>query len=660
MAHRKTPAFLRVVETPVKQAPVRPEDFSPATWQATLFAQTNPSLLIFMDFDRVTESDFLTVLVGARPRFVIDLRLAPHFDIGATNRKLVFSLFAQHATRYLDLAGRIAIKDHKDARLNPKILSGILVEMITEKGRPIVGPIGVLVDHPLFADSYIRELAAALSPSFSIACEILKVPYPPLPTISTASNPRQSRRLVFICHANPEDNDFARWLGIKLASAGYEIWSDVTKLLGGEEIWESIEDAIRRHAAKVLVVLSHQSQKKLGMLDEINCAVMVERSSSLHSFVVPVRIDDLPFTEVRANLARKNIIDFKENWARGFAQLLQTLERDGVPRSGLTGSEQVSAFFRAQSDAQTQLVKVHANLVSNWLRITSLPEWVQLYSSNASLSDLGTLGKQLKVPHFRYLRLIGTFADLDDIQGSLPPGIALQHRYRIETSKFLIGGTQDLPGMQWREAQNIISNLIRQGWNSFAATRGLRPYQIASGAIAWFAPKGVVDSDRVSFTDTFGKNRYKQLLGWSERRKVHWHYAVELRPALGKFPHMILRPHIVFTEDGQTPLESKERMHGLRRSFCKNWWNDRWRDLSLAYLHWLAGGSLMTIACGGRSAVTIEARPQVFESPVSVVDKDAEIAFDDAIDIADLDDDDIPLDEWIELDPLNEAAEDSS
>jgi hypothetical protein len=660
MPHRKPPAFLRIVEQPAPQARVRAEDFSPSTWQATLFAQSNPSLLVFVDFERVTESDFLTVLVAARPRFMIDLRLAPHFEIGAANRKLVFSLFAQHATKYIDLAGRLAIKDHKDARLNPRILSGIVVEMMVQKGRPIVGPVGFLVDHAHFDDSYVRALTEAMSPSFSIACEILKVPYQTLPASPAASGSTQSRRLVFISHANPEDNDFTRWLGVKLASAGYEVWSDVTNLLGGEEIWDSIEDAIRRHAAKVVVVLSHKSQTKLGMLDEINCAVSVERSNELDGFVMPVRIDDLPFAEVRANLARKNIIDFKENWAGGLAQLLKSLERDGVPRSASTGSDRVAAFYRERANAPTQLAKTPEKLVSNWLRIASLPETVQLYSSNASLSHLGPLAKQIKVPNFRYLRLIGTFAESADILGDLPPEIGLQLQFRIETGRFLVGGTHELPGMQWREAQNIVSSLIRQAWNSFAAGRGLRQYQVSSGAVAWFVPKALVDSDRVSFTDGFGKLRRKQLLGWSERRKVHWHYAVELRPSLGKFPHMTLRSHVVFTEDGLTPLESKERMHALRRRFCKNWWNDRWRDLSVAYLRWLAGDAAMTISCGGSSVVMIEAAPRIFESPVSMPHEEPEPTSEESGDLADLDDDDWSADGWFEPEPVGEAPEDPS
>ena len=58
MVHRKPPAFLRIVETPAPQVRVRAEDFGPATWQATLFAQSNPSLLVFVNFERVTNPIF--------------------------------------------------------------------------------------------------------------------------------------------------------------------------------------------------------------------------------------------------------------------------------------------------------------------------------------------------------------------------------------------------------------------------------------------------------------------------------------------------------------------------------------------------------------------------------------------------------------------------
>jgi hypothetical protein len=54
-----------------------------------------------------------------------------------------------------------------------------------------------------------------------------------------------SKDVVSISHANPEDNEFTRWLSLKLASLGYHVWSDVTQLFGGEDFWRDIELAIR-------------------------------------------------------------------------------------------------------------------------------------------------------------------------------------------------------------------------------------------------------------------------------------------------------------------------------------------------------------------------------------------------------------------------------
>lgn len=52
------------------------------------------------------------------------------------------------------------------------------------------------------------------------------------------------------------------WLSLKLAALGYRVWSDVTKLLGGEDFWRDIEPIIRDSTVKVLYVLSRASNHK--------------------------------------------------------------------------------------------------------------------------------------------------------------------------------------------------------------------------------------------------------------------------------------------------------------------------------------------------------------------------------------------------------------
>lgn len=83
--------------------------------------------------------------------------------------------------------------------------------------------------------------------------------------------------MVFISHANPEENDFARWLALQLANEGYPVWCDLTKLLGGEKFWEDIQNAISNRTIKFLFALSRHSNQKSGTLDELNCALAVEK-----------------------------------------------------------------------------------------------------------------------------------------------------------------------------------------------------------------------------------------------------------------------------------------------------------------------------------------------------------------------------------------------
>ena len=103
-------------------------------------------------------------------------------------------------------------------------------------------------------------------------------------------NCMNKRHLVFICHANPEDNEFASWLGTRLTAAGYEAWADVLNLLGGETFWRDIGNAIKEEAAVVVVALSHASYQKDGVLDEIALAVNTGRQHGKELFIIPIRL----------------------------------------------------------------------------------------------------------------------------------------------------------------------------------------------------------------------------------------------------------------------------------------------------------------------------------------------------------------------------------
>jgi hypothetical protein len=85
------------------------------------------------------------------------------------------------------------------------------------------------------------------------------------------------RNLLFVSHANPEDNIFSRWLALQLAKEGYGVWCDQTRLLGGEDFWADIEEVIRKHACKLLYDLSASSNHEPGPLQELHVAQTVAR-----------------------------------------------------------------------------------------------------------------------------------------------------------------------------------------------------------------------------------------------------------------------------------------------------------------------------------------------------------------------------------------------
>jgi hypothetical protein len=617
----KPPPFLRVIR-PEESQFLAAEDFAPQTWQSNLFASTDPSQIIFVNVEFLDERDFLTVLIASKARFVIDLRQAPRFDIGNLNRRLVFALFERIATKYIDVAGRLEIRDARDARLNPAILGVYLRDQLSDNGR-LQGPLVFLVDAGQFSDEYMFALASNLPAGDDRGWAPLRIPVAPHATSernpgATAGHPQ--RKLVFISHANPEDNEFTRWLAAQLSSEGYLVWSDITNLLGGEEFWEGIEDAIRVHARKVIVVLSRTAQTKKGVLDEINCAVTAERTLGLDGYVVPIRIDDLPFSQIRANLARKNTIDFSGNWANGLRQLLNMLVRDGVPRDSDGTARTANWYNRTLAKAPT-VQKIEETLISNWFEIREFPEHVLLHSMSVPPSVFEQAAKGLRIPTFRYLRLVGSFADANEIQSELPPQIALEECYRIRLSDFLKGHPPQMPGTGSFETHKMAMNLIRQAWNTTAASRGLLPSETASGALAWYAPKGLIPGDKVSFKDLGGRTRHKVLVGWSAKRAVHWHYAIEIKPSLGNPSRLVARSHVIFTLDGRLPLESKSKTHALRRSFCRSWWNDRWRDLLLAFGSWISvGKDTFSLATSEANPMMVSSRPTVMISPVSVIE----------------------------------------
>jgi len=427
----------------------------------------------------------------------------------------------------------------------------------------------------------------------------------------------EKRQLVFISHANPEDNEFASWLGARLAAAGYEVWADVLNLLGGEKFWRNIGNTIKRETAVFIVALSRASYQKDGVLDEIALAVNAGRKINKQQFIIPIRLDDLPYTEFPEQLIRLNAIDFSTNWADGLSRLLTTLKDTQVPQSTTDTGDDLAAWQMYRLRQGALVSNTPEMLYSNWLSIRSLPSHIHFSRFNALQEAVMRAFHEFQSPVVQHLRLASSFADVTSLQKETP-NIPLERAYCVPLADFLRGRSSDGPDLSWLDARNMVIGLVRKGWDQFAGSRGLLPYEFAHGS-AWFVPLDLIEGNSFAFEDEAGKTRRRRLVGKSEKRGVYWHFAVSEKVSLGDPMHLALRTHVVFTDNGRTPLDSDARAHRLRRSFCKNWWNERWRDLLRAFVAFMANGSEeFYVSLGGDADVTIAASPITFEAPLSI------------------------------------------
>ncbi len=452
------------------------------------------------------------------------------------------------------------------------------------------------------------------------------------------------RDVLFISHANPEDNAFAQWLALRLAVEGYAVWCDVTQLLGGEDFWIEIETAIRERAVKFLFVLTEHSNRKPGTLNELALARTVARSLKLEDFILPLHLDDLRHGETNIELHRLNAIPFDTGWAGGLGRLLAKLEKDGVPKHPAFGPGAVAAWWRSRRNVDAGVVVDRSEpYLSNWFPIGDLPGEIRLHHLARYGGGTTEVG-DLPYPAVKHGSYLISFAVAEELEPAISQPTYLVSSTSCPLDAFLAGACPE-PLVERREARNVLTNLLRQAWWLEMDRRGLPTYELSGQARCFYFAHGMVEQDKVHFLGAQGQRTWRQLVGTAtvgrgEAREPitrFWHFGLQLRPLLYPVRAYSATPHVLFSHDGRTIWDSKAALHRARRRQCKQWWNDVWRDRMLAAVAWLADGEgALVLPLGASATIRVAARPLEFTSPVSLVDPDQA---DDPVD-ADLDLDD--------------------
>lgn len=429
------------------------------------------------------------------------------------------------------------------------------------------------------------------------------------------------RDIVFVSHANPEDNEFARWLALRLAADGFPVWCDVTQFLGGEDFWRDAEAAIRGRTVKFLYVLSKTSNHKPGPLKELAVAQKVQKAEpTLTDFVIPLAIDGLLPANYNIELTRLIAIPFNEGWHAGLIQLFKKLEREGISRSPAFGPEAVASWWRERANTEHTILKKPEKITTNLYQLR--PADLQVHRVGLDLQNAPIEELSIPYPFERFGEYLISFAPASDLAGRLGTGMRI-----VATDTYRVGDPSVHRRHSWsyRDERATLTKLLNRAWQNMLIARGLPTYQFSTGAPALYFKTGILEKNTIPFRRPDGSASSRQMIGYrtigrgTDKQWIrHWHFAVGARPTTSPAWGFVMKPHVLFSNDGLTIWDSVDRLQRARRSQCKNWWNNDWRDLNYAAVQFLAqGAQIIALPVGGDLELELSAQPVEYLSRVS-------------------------------------------
>ena len=357
------------------------------------------------------------------------------------------------------------------------------------------------------------------------------------------------------------------------------------RLLGGEEMWKDIDDALRFHARKVIVLLSRavNDTSKEGVRAELDRASALRKKLNDRRFVIPVRIDDTPYEDFPATIGNRTVIDAKSNPAAALDIILRILSEDGVIRVATPSRDALLRWHQAVAPQHYLPEQADDQLITNWYPVISLPETINFFQIGRPLKNAVTepasIASSHPLPMVSHWRRLVSFGDWDEVQAPIIDTTPLKLDHTMAVNDFLNGGDGEIQ-FEWGIPGNYLSSLIRQAWDNFAADFGLSRFMLSERTAAWYFPKDMVPGSKVTFKRRSGVFGWRLLSGVYGQRKRDWHIGAAARLMLGDPLRLKLTPHVIYTD----PEGEQQATALYRRAHCKFWFNAKWRDLLYAYV----------------------------------------------------------------------------
>lgn len=454
-----------------------------------------------------------------------------------------------------------------------------------------------------------------------------------LDTLTPASMP--ARRIVFISHANPEDNPATAWYATRLTLLGYEVWCDLKNTHGGEsDFWLKVQKTIENDAVKFVFILSNAScdwGRKKGVYKEVQTA----ENLRIDNFIIPIRIEKL--ARSLPILVSTNLYINGENWADGLRDLVERLKEDKVPTRTNIDFEKIGSWWPALSVEKIVRRDEPEELVSNILPIKALPpklHFVKVFSEGNLIAGWERLRVALpsQPAYYAHGDLIISFSDSFAFN-ERTSGLAFQTTCVLDSAKFLAEGHNN-SGIAPEVAHNVVTYLVGQAWESFLTSKDLSAKRVSrSNRSLWYVRDGLIPNNRVTITEPGKRKASISLVGTVEhyRKQYRWHFgflpSVNLRVHGGIVlsPKAVISlPYTAANNEIPVPVDDKKVLKAL------GWWNKEWRQKLLALLTWLSADQPHITVPVGDQKIVLSNFPHSLSTQRSFV----EMPDDDVIDRA--------------------------
>ena len=404
-----------------------------------------------------------------------------------------------------------------------------------------------------------------------------------------------------------EDGVFADWLTRKLTAEGYRVWCERFQLLGGETYPDDIDDAIKNQTFRFISLYSRASVKDLEVTRQRSLAQHV-RSERDQDFLIPLNVDGIDQTQLDSVTRTLKFIPFQYNWAEGLKQLLKKLESINCPKS-LPNGKRIAAETFLGNDVRSEETET---LFSNCFRVHQIPKVIYRFKSQAAIPK-----ERLDTLKYEW-----SYRDIDPytfLSFHNPPASASKEYKLIEKG-----------GALWTDPKveklhriwipNLVSELIRKALIVKCHQKGLR---YCPETEQLYFPRDPDRSNRISFTQPDGK---KTNIAASGKRKHlsgnEYLYSLApdffVRQDLFDDFTVLVRIRVRLSNTEGKPLKGHRTIVSRRKHLCKDWFNKKWFNCTLAVSQFLADEGKITIGESRDTQIIIDATPLCINAPVGI------------------------------------------